>query len=566
MRKNSTIHGTAAKNLRNLFIMFLLFTFIITAGSVVLKYSIGKKLDRLNTQFKEPPQDPGISSILLDLNSAENDFQQANLSGQADKLDAYKLKLKNVFSRLEILLRKYQADSVRYLKGSRQQITRSFKQKLAISQKVFELKQHFDSLLNVTTIAGISASPPDHRTKITSRKLRVDTTVVTRLEAKKDGLLKRLKDAIANKNQVKILTIREKLNRDSANRVLTQANRRSLAKLLQQLNEQNSYMLLSSKQLIAANLNLLGELHKLLQQLKDINQASWEKSRNEVLRQYQSTARDMNNFIGVAITLILIFIVLLIIYIRKAAKAEQNYLMENERAVTLARQKSEILATMSHEIRNPLTAITGAIYMLNKTTLSPDQEKKVDAINLSSAMLMETINNILDVSKLEHQQTPVLMEVFFKPCKEIKEAAESMRFIAEKKGILLTVEFTGNQETEVRGDTFRLKQIMINLLSNAIKYTDEGSVTVLADVNPVSEESVVLKVSIKDTGVGIPKEQQAGLFTRYYQVAGSHTKSGTGLGLYLCQQLISLQGGSIKVESEAGRGCIIHFSIPYKTM
>ncbi|MDR3695647.1 HAMP domain-containing sensor histidine kinase [Mucilaginibacter sp.] len=552
MSEKSMRIGAAAKNLRNIFILFLLFTFIITVGSVVLKYSIGRKLEGLSARLKEPSPAPEISNILLELNSAENDFQQANLNGNAGKLVAYKDKLSNVFAEINRLLVKYQADSARFFPGSRQLIAGSFAKKLEISQRVFDLKQHFDSLLKATTPAIIGVARAGRL-----RSLKPDTTVSIREEATKSGLLKRLKNAIANKNQVKVLTIRERQRRDSARRRLTPAQ------LLQQLNKQNAYLLLSNEQLITANLNLLAQLHQLLEQLKDVNQAAWERSRNDVLEQYQSTTSDMDHFISVAITLILVFIILLIYFIRKAGAAEQNYLMENERAVALAGQKSEILATMSHEIRNPLTAITGAIYMLNKTNLSADQEQKVSAINLSSAMLMETVNNILDLSALEHQQGSVLLNVAFTPYQVLREAVESMRFMAEKKGILLTAEFAGDESMTVIGDTFKLKQIMVNLLSNAIKYTDEGGVTVSAILHIRPEQNAALEVSIRDTGIGIPKEQQAGLFTRYYQGGGSDAKPGTGLGLYLCKQLVGLQGGTISVESDTGKGCLIRFTIPY---
>jgi signal transduction histidine kinase len=545
--------GAAAMNLRNLFIVFLLFTFVLTAGSVILKYSIGRKLDKLSAGLKAPSPEPEISAILLDLNSAENDFQQANLTGHADRLATYKQKLNTIFIRIDQLLQKYQADSARYFPGSKAQIAQSFAKKMAISQRVFDLKTHFDLLLKATTVANISAM-----VNKPAKATRPDTTVSIRQESTKKGLLRRLKDAIVNKNQVKVLVIRERQRRDSIKRALTPAN------LLRELKNQNAYILLSNEQLIAANLNLLSQLHQLLQQLKDIDQAAWEKARNQVLQQYQSTTGDMNNFIGVAIALILVFIVLLIYFIRKAGQAEQNYLLENERAVALAGQKSEILATMSHEIRNPLTAITGAIYMLNRTALLPDQERKVAAINLSSTMLMETVNNILDVSALEHQQGGLLLLKSFMPFKVLQEATESMHFMAERKGIQLIPQFAGDKDEAVIGDVFKLKQIMVNLLSNAIKYTDQGSVTITATLNHTDAQVAVLEVGIKDTGIGIPKEQQAGLFTRYYQGGGGHLKPGTGLGLYLCRQLITLQGGTISVDSDTGKGCYIKFTIPYK--
>ncbi|WP_094568984.1 sensor histidine kinase [Mucilaginibacter xinganensis] len=569
MGKNLEVQGLAAKTLRKLFIIFLLFTFIITVGSFVLKHTITQKLDKLGAQLKEPSREPEISNILLDLSSAENDFQ-AGLQGHPEKLEEYKSKLKNIFVRIEAVQKKFNADSAQYLKGSKQQIARSFEQKLKISQQVFELKHHFDSLLNVTTIASLS-KPVNGlgvggflKAKASGNK--ADTTVKISNVVNKSGLLRRLKDAISNKNQVvvKTLTIRkEKQIRDSVAGFNGKKDGRSLAKLLQQLNRQNSYMLMSGEQLIGANLNLLAELQQLLQQLKNINQAAWEKGRDNILQQYKSTTDDMNSFIGVAISLILIFIILLIIYINKAGEAEQGYITENERAVALAGQKSEILAIMSHEIRNKLMAINGAVYMLNKTPLTADQEKKTASINLSSSMLLETVNNVLDVSKLEQQQTEVLVKTDFEPFKELTDAVETMRFMAEKKHIYLTTEFTGDLKTKVNGDSLRLKQVLINLLSNAIKYTDNGGVKVIATIDRSNNQKVLLKIAIADTGYGIPKDQQAQLFTRYYQTKGINRKPGTGLGLYLCRQLIQLHGGSISVESEAGKGCTMSLVIPY---
>jgi len=177
---------------------------------------------------------------------------------------------------------------------------------------------------------------------------------------------------------------------------------------------------------------------------------------------------------------------------------------------------------------------------------------------------METVNNILDVSALEHQEGGVLLKAAFMPFMVLREAVGSMQFMAERKDILLTIEFMGDDNATVTGDTFKLKQIMVNLLSNAIKYTDKGSVKVIATLSTVADEHrTILGVSILDTGIGIPKEQQAGLFTRYYQAEANNQKPGTGLGLYLCKQLLTLQGGSISVESETGKGCLIRFTIPY---
>ena len=566
-----------SNNLRKVFILFLVFTFLIAAGSLLLRHSIFQKLHTLSDQLRGHAQAQEISNILLDLNGAESDFQQAMLSGENVKLENYKAKLNNTFTQIQAILKKYELDSNQTLSAGRSKIGKSFEQKLEISNRVFGLKHNFDSLLKITniqTIAGTSSANMADQYKIRRSTKnttgKADTSVrLISAQANKKGLFKRLQDAIVNKQEnaqaIKVVTVnKEKQILDSINRSLTRKAHHSQEGLLRKLNEENSRLAKSNQQLISANLSLVIQLHELVQQLKDIHLAEWEQTRTEMLNQYQSATDDMNTFTGVAVLMVLIFIVLLIIYIRKAGKAEDNYLLENERAVALAEQKSEMLAIMSHEIRNPLTAITGIIYLLNRTEMTADQKKKLNSINLSSSMLIDTVNDILDVSKIDNQKAGALNIVSFQPCAEIKETIAAMSFTAERKQISLTAEFTGNEQATVKGDPFRLKQIMINLLSNAVKYTDEGQVVVKVNLQVLNANTELLQVSIIDSGIGIPKEQQAKLFTRYYQANRSAGKPGTGLGLYICQQLIQIQKGKISVESEAGKGCHFKFDIPYE--
>src|SRR5690606_31952552 len=122
--------------------------------------------------------------------------------------------------------------------------------------------------------------------------------------------------------------------------------------------------------------------------------------------------------------------------------------------------------------------------------------------------------------------------------------------------------FEGPEKLEVTGDSFRLKQLLINLISNAVKYTDQGGVTIKAILSADSDQTL-LKVSVTDTGTGISPEQLERLFTKYYQADNAVNKPGTGLGLYICAQLIKLQNGSIRAESEPGKGSVFSFTIPY---
>lgn len=568
--------GDLASYLRKLFSIFLIFTFLIAAGSLVLRNSFSNKLSSLSEQVKDPAQPQEITNVLLELSSAENDFQKASLYGSSENLEAYKLKLKNILDQIDQILKKYQSDGPQYFPNSKNSLEKSFNQKLQVSQDVFELKHRVDSLLNITTIQGINIHPVArpkikyrvrHRVKETANK--ADTTVrEVNVPVNKKGFFSRIKDAITNKNEgvasVKMVTInREKQIRDSVSRSMSKKQNASTNELIRQLNQENSQLTQSNKLLVSANLNLVTQLHELIRELKDIHLMAWEKRRNQILKEYQSATTELNNFTGLAIIMVLVFIILLLVYIRKAGKAENRYLVENERAVMLAEQKSEMLAIMSHEIRNPLTTITGMIYILNKTMVSPDQQKRLSTISHASAMLMDTVNNVLDVSKINHQKAEVLNLVTFQPCLEIKETVAAMSYMAENKQIYLKTEFTCNEEVMVTGDAFRLKQVMINLLSNSLKYTEKGGITVKVSVHS-TDQVHELDVQVIDTGAGIPKEKQAKLFTRYYQVGRAQDKQGTGLGLYICQQLIELQNGSIGVESEAEKGSNFHFKIPYK--
>src|SRR5690606_19729153 len=146
----------------------------------------------------------------------------------------------------------------------------------------------------------------------------------------------------------------------------------------------------------------------------------------------------------------------------------------------------------------------------------------------------------------------VLRVVSFTPFHEIKETVETTRSIAVKKDISVDFDVNGPQDHMGYGYPFRLKQVIINLLGNAMKYTDEGGVAVNCNSMESDAGREELQVSIKDSGMGIAQDKQAKLFTKYYQASKDNNRPGTGLGLYICYQLIKLQEGNIQVESEEG--------------
>jgi PAS domain S-box-containing protein len=226
--------------------------------------------------------------------------------------------------------------------------------------------------------------------------------------------------------------------------------------------------------------------------------------------------------------------------------------IEMERAL---RTKDEFLTSMSHELRTPLTGILGlseALQYETYGTLNDDQRTALVNIENSGRHLLDLINDILDISKMEAGKLDLQMEPI--PLSEICEAALQLtRGMAHKKNQILAYSME-SASTIVLGDARRLKQILVNLLSNAIKYSHEGNKVGL-EVNP-DRESGTVKLTVWDNGIGISAEDLKKLFKPFLQLDSSLTRqqNGTGLGLALVQRLVDLHGGSIEVQSNPGRG------------
>ncbi len=231
-------------------------------------------------------------------------------------------------------------------------------------------------------------------------------------------------------------------------------------------------------------------------------------------------------------------------------------------------EKSQFLAKMSHEIRTPMSGILGLTELLETTPLSAVQKRYLKAIQDSGKSMMNVVNGVLDVSKIEAgkatlKKVPIDVNALLLDCLTVFEMA------ARKKQLPLIIVVEAGTPLTVMGDPERIRQVIINLLSNALKFTTVGRVTLsISMTDQILDEHLVLKIEVKDTGIGIGDQDKTRLFLPFSQIENARliNDEGTGLGLMICRQIVGLMNGDIGVRSEPGKGSVFWFTVPFEVL
>jgi signal transduction histidine kinase/CheY-like chemotaxis protein/CHASE3 domain sensor protein len=509
-----------------------------------------------------------IDSCILNLYSADNNSRLYTITG--DK--AYLQKFSRDITHISTVIDKIKFNSKDVADADPEKFKELMREKAEKTDNYIKLRLLTDSLIKSSmninkSLSRINQKPSQTVVKV-EQKIVVDT-VRNNDPKKKKKLLGRIFSAFSKKDQqTKPLLVKDTITRSViTTHANTASNRVAINNYYKQLYDVNNKLRTNERQILIINNNLIEEIISSLKLYKSVEQLYIKKSKQELTENLSNVYSEFKEVSAISFIFLITLLLLVFYNIWKIYRNEKDIIFYSEKAEQYADSKSRFLAGMSHEIRTPLNSVIGFSEQLSQGYLEPVQREQIDAIRNSSEMLLELVNEILDFSKYETGKMSFDNSPFML-AHAIEDVFTSMNVHAHKKKLFLENDIHVDSAICCEGDKMRLKQVIMNLLGNAIKFTVKGKVTLSANIEQnKGDDTILLKVAVKDTGLGIDKNDLPHIFEEFSQVAGAQKATrhkGTGLGLAICKKIVELQGGRIQVTSVIGEGSSFNFELPLK--
>lgn len=276
------------------------------------------------------------------------------------------------------------------------------------------------------------------------------------------------------------------------------------------------------------------------------------------------SSRTMFIIAAAALLTGLVFLTVIIMDIVRSNRYKQQLIEARNRAQYLAKAKEDFLANMSHEIRTPLNAIIGFSEQIEHTHLQPEQQRYIKAVSNAGTHLLNTVNDILDLSKIEAGKLPI-QEQPLRMREVLEEIVSILSVKSMEKNLPLSLAVGEMADVPVMGDSFRIRQLLYNIAGNAIKFTERGFVEISCAATK-TRKSIQYEITVRDTGIGIAEEKLSSIFEIFEQAESNIARKygGTGLGLSISKKLAEIMGGSITVKSKVGEGTEFTVSLPLR--
>ncbi|GAB3928978.1 hypothetical protein GCM10028827_22840 [Mucilaginibacter myungsuensis] len=542
-----------------------------------MRYTSAKKLEGSIAKLITARQNTDlIDSCLLNLYAADNNSRLYALTGDKKYVKEFSLQLKKLNTLLTRVkfsdpgITNIGAENVKKLLAEKTTKTTSYVQFRRLTDSLIGTTGRMDSTMAFSKMK--IAVPVKETVKTTTHVDTLPKLTAGSTAAPRKKFFGRMIAAITGKNKKVPKAEDSLIVKTDTVKTISTAARTVYAPLpkktrahYRKLYVANNELRHNEHEILLINSNLVISIISELKHYKAMEMNYSAQSKAELSGKITNVFDEYDSLSKMTLIALIALICIVLYNVWKIFENQRKTIIEADRDREYADNKSRFMASMSHEIRTPLNSVIGFSEQLSSSILDPAQTEQVNAIRSSSHMLLEVVNEILDLAKYETGKMSFEQQPFM-ITDALNDALHTVHIQASKKGLMLAKNINIDDDLCFRGDVIRLKQVVVNLLVNAIKFTQQGEVLLQAMVMPNKDGRAILKIRIKDTGIGIKKADIPTLFDEFTQVADAQKVTrhkGTGLGLAICKKIIDLQGGHIKVISEMGKGSVFSFELPF---